>query len=91
MLSMFIVQLIFLSLGAALAVLIRNSKASGSLAVGLLLTSFVIAKITDLTDRVNFLDVLSPFKYFNYNDMVVGNRLNIGIVVLSLLLAAVST
>ena len=89
MLSMFIVQLIFLSLGAALAALIRNSKASGSLAVGLLLTSFVIAKITDLTDRVNFLNVLSPFKYFNYNDMVVGNRLNIGMVVLSLLLAAV--
>ena len=88
MLSMFILQLIFQSLGAALAALIRNPKASGSLAVGILLASFVIAKVTDLTDRVNFLNLLSPFKYFSYNDMVKGNGLNFGIVILSLLLAA---
>ena len=88
MLSMFIVQLIFLSLGAALAALIRNSKASGSLAVGLLMTSFVIAKITDLTERVNFLNVLSPFKYFSYGDIAAGSPLNSGTVILALLLAA---
>ncbi|MHB1418982.1 MAG: ABC transporter permease subunit [Bacillota bacterium] len=88
MLSMFIVQLIFLSLGAMLAALIRNPKASGSLSVGILLTSFVISKITDLTDRLNFLNLLSPFKYFNYSDMVTGKGLNFGIVILSLLLVA---
>jgi ABC-2 type transport system permease protein len=87
--SMFIVQLIFLSLGAALAALIRNSKSSGSLSVGILLTSFVIAKITDLTDRLNYLNLLSPFKYFSYERLVAGNGLNLGIVILSLLLVAV--
>jgi ABC-2 type transport system permease protein len=89
MMSMFIVQLIFLSLGAALAALIRNSKSSGSLSVGIMLTSFVIAKITDLTDRLNYLNLLSPFKYFSYERLVAGNGLNLGIVILSLLLVAV--
>ena len=88
MLSMFIVQLIFLSLGAVLASLIRNPKASGSLSVGIMLTSFVIAKITDLTDRLNFLNLLSPFKYFSYIDVVEGNGLNFVIVILSLLLVS---
>jgi len=88
MLSMFILQLIFLSLGAALSALIRNSQASGSLAAGITFLSFAIAKITDLTDRVNFLNVLSPFKYFGYGDIVAGKSLDFGMAMLSLLLAA---
>jgi ABC-2 type transport system permease protein len=86
MLSMFIVQLIFLSLGTVIAAFIRNPKASGSLSAGILLTSFVISKITDMTDKLNFLNVLSPFKYFEYKNIVDGNGLNFSIVVLSLIL-----
>lgn len=88
LLSMFIVQLIFLSLGALLSAFIRNVRASGSLATGILLGSFVISKITDLTDRVNALNVLSPFKYFSYQNIVNGNGLSFGIVILSILLVA---
>lgn len=88
-LSMFIVQLIFLSIGAALAAFMRKPKASGSLSVGILLVSFVISKITDLTDSLNGLNLLSPFKYFNYKSLVEGNGLSLAIVILSLLLVAV--
>lgn len=88
LLSMFIVQLIFLSLGALLSAFMRNPKAAGSLATGILLGSFVISKITDLTDRVSVLNVLSPFKYFSYINIVDGNGLNFGIVILSILLVA---
>ena len=87
-LSMFIVQLIFLSIGTALVAFIRNPKSSGSLSVGILLVSFVISKITDLTDKLNVLNIFSPFKYFSYENMAAGNGLNIGIVILSLLLVA---
>lgn len=89
LLSMFIVQLIFLSLGALLSAILKNAKASGSLAAGILFGSFVISKITDLTDRVNFLNVLSPFKYFSYENIVNGYGLSFGIVILSLLLVSV--
>lgn len=87
--SMFIVQLIFLSLGAVLAAFMRNPKSSGSLGAGILFIAFIVSKITDLTSRLNFLNLISPFKYFNVNNLVVGQGLNLGIVILSLVLVAV--
>lgn len=89
LLSMFIVQLIFLSLGALLSAFMKNPKASGSLASGILLCSFVISKITDLTSGLNVLNVLSPFKYFSYENIVNGNGLSFVIVILSLVLVGV--
>lgn len=88
MISMFIVQLIFLSLGALFAGFMKNPKASGSLATAVLIGCYVISKITDLTDRINFINILSPFKYFSYQRIIEGNGLSIVIVILSLLLVA---
>ncbi|MFB0920076.1 MAG: ABC transporter permease subunit [Oscillospiraceae bacterium] len=88
MLSMFIVQLIFLTLGAALAAFMKNPKSSGSFTMGLLLLAFVISKITDLTDKLNALNVLSPFNYFSYADLAGGKGLDALIVILSALLIA---
>lgn len=87
--SMFIVQLIFLSLGSALAAFMSNPKTSGSIVTAILLIAFVISKITDLSDKLNFLNLISPFKYFDLYKLVAGNGLNIGIVILSLVLVAV--
>lgn len=91
LLSMFIIQLIFLSLGAVFAACLRNPKSSGTVATGVLLGSFMISKITDLTDQLSFLNVLVPFKYFRYEQIVEGNGLSIGIALISLLLVAVFT
>lgn len=89
LLSMFIVQLIFLSLGAVLSASLKNAKTSGSLAAGILFGCYVISKITDLTNHVNFLNALSPFKYFNEQNIVNGNGLSVGIVILSISLVCV--
>lgn len=88
-LSMFIIQLIFLSIGAFISSFIKNPKSSSSLSTGILFAAYLISKITDLTDRVNFINVLSPFKYFSYQDIVNGNGLSIVIVILSVLLTVV--
>ena len=88
MLSMFIVQLIFLSLGALLAACMRNPKASGSAATGILLTAYFVGRITDLSDKLRFLNLISPFKYFDLGRMAAGSGLNFGIVLLSLALVA---
>lgn len=90
-LSMLIVQLIFLSLGALVAAFMKKPKTSGTVATSVMLGSVVIAKITDLTDRINVINVLSPFKYFSLTDIVNGNGLSLGIVFLSILLVAVFT
>lgn len=86
LLSMFIVQLIFLSMGALLSAFMKNPKASGSVAAGILFGSFVISKITDLTDKINVINVLSPFKYFSYQDIVNGKSISVGISVISFVL-----
>ena len=88
LLSMFIIQLIFLSLGAMLSALMKKPKASGSLAVGILMISYIISKVTDLTDSVNALNIFSPFKYFSYESILKGEGLSLGISLLSLVLAA---
>lgn len=91
MLSMFFVQLIFLSLGILIAAFIKKSKGAGSLTTGILLFSFVIAKLTDMTHKLNFLNLLSPFKYFNYDKIVIEGSLNLVTAVLALLLAMALT
>lgn len=88
-LSMFLVQLIFLSLGAMLAGTMKNPKGSGGLATGIMLGAFVISKITDITDQLSLLNILSPFKYFNAVDIVDGKGISFLIAVLSILLVAV--
>lgn len=89
--SMLLVQLIFLSLGAALSAGLRNPKLSGSAATGILLGSFAVSKITDLTDRLNALNLLSPFKYFSYAALAKGKGLDAAAAVFSCALAAAFT
>jgi len=89
MLSMFIIQLIFLSLGTALSAFLKNPKTSGSLAAGILFAAFVISKITDITDKLNALNLLSPFKYFSYVHLAEGNGLDLTAVILSLGLVSI--
>jgi ABC-2 type transport system permease protein len=91
MLSLFLVQLIFLTLGTAMAAYLKNPKSSGSISIGILLAGYVIFEITNLTDKLNFLNILSPFKYFSYADMVHGKGISIVIAILSVLLIAVLT
>jgi ABC-2 type transport system permease protein len=89
--SLLIVQLIFLSLGALLSASLRNSKASGSLSVGILLVSFMIYEITGVAKNLGALNIFSPFKYFNGNRIIEGSGLDMGILALSLLLVAAFT
>lgn len=90
-LSLLIIQLIFLSLGALIAASMKNPKGSGSIAAGIVIGAYIIDEITSVNEHLNILNVLSPFKYFSYDRMIAGNGLNPGIVVLSVLLVAVFT
>ncbi|MFT8318567.1 MAG: ABC transporter permease subunit [Sporolactobacillus sp.] len=87
--TMLIVQLLFLSLGAFLSALLKNPKASGSLVTAILFGAYLIGKITELAGHLNALKVLSPFQYFSYTAIVRGESLNFVNVLLTLLLSAV--
>jgi ABC-2 type transport system permease protein len=88
---MLIVQLLFMTLGAVLAAVMKNPKGAGSLATGILLIGYFIARVTDINDKLDALNVLSPFKYFSLPDIIAGKGLNAIIVVISVLLVAAFT
>lgn len=90
MFSMFIVQLIFLALGATVAAVLKDTRSAGAIANGVLLTGFMISKITDLTPTLGFLNLLAPFTYFDLGNLVNGS-INMVYVLLSLALVAVFT
>lgn len=90
-LSMFFVQLIFLSLGILLAACMRNSKASIPCATGILLAAYFISRITDISEKLKFLNLFSPFKYFDLYKIVAGNGLDVSVVLLSFALVVVFT
>ncbi|WP_438445064.1 ABC transporter permease subunit [Gorillibacterium sp. sgz5001074] len=87
MVSLFLVQLIFLFFGAAVAAALKQPRTSGSVAASIMLGTFVLAKITDLTDRLSILNLLTPFKYFSYARIVEGNGIHAGIALLAIGLA----
>lgn len=86
--SMFLVQLIYLSLGTVLAALMRKSKKSGAIATNILIIGFVISKVTDLVEELKALNIFAPFNYFNLERLVKNNEMSMVITILSIMLIA---
>ncbi|MDD3173501.1 MAG: ABC transporter permease subunit [Herbinix sp.] len=90
-LIMFIVQLIFLTLGTLLAAWLRKSKISGSLVANIIIVGYIISKVTDLVDYLKALNIFSPFKYFSLQKAVNENEISISTTLLCLAVIAVFT
>lgn len=65
MIGMFILQLIFLVLGTAIAAIYTNAKKATSLTTGILLFLFILSIAIDLNEKLDKLQFLTPFKYFD--------------------------
>lgn len=65
MLSLFILQLIFLTFGAVIAAISRNTKKATSIATTLLLSAFILSVAIDINSNIDYLRFLTPFKYFD--------------------------
>lgn len=88
LLSMFLIQLVFLSFGALISACMRRPKGAGAVASGAVLVAYVITEITNLNDRLNALNLFSPFKYFSAARVIAGDGLDPLVVAASLFLAA---
>ncbi|MGN7761435.1 ABC transporter permease subunit [Paenibacillus sp. 22594] len=89
MLAMFILQLLFMSIGTATAAVQKKSKAAASLATGILLLTFVLSIAIDLNDRLASLKYITPFKYFEAKNVMYGGGLDVVFVLLSAALIVV--
>jgi ABC-2 type transport system permease protein len=88
-LAMLFVQLIYLSLGAAFAAIMKKSKKSGTIATNILLAGYIITKITGLVEHLEVLNIFAPLNYFSLEKAVNGEGISIMIAFLCLVLVAV--
>lgn len=84
--AIFVVQLIFLSIGMLLASVIKRYKKSGSYAVGILLVTYIFSIMASLNHYLEFLKYFSPFSYFSGRYIVNNGSLHFGYLSLSLLI-----
>ena len=72
--AIFIVQMIFLSVGMLVSAISKNHKKSANISVSILMGAFVISSLIDILDSLSFLTILTPFKYFQFayiqNEMI---------------------
>ena len=64
-LAIFIIQMIFLSIGMFVSAVNKRHKRSSNIAVGILMVTFLISSLINMVDRVDFLKYITPFKYFD--------------------------
>lgn len=70
MMGMFVLQLIFMLLGTGIAAVSKNPKSASSLAMGILLATFVLYNAIDLNSNLEGLKYLTPFKYFEAKNLI---------------------
>ena len=71
MCSGFVLQLVFLSIGAFFAGLLKRSKLASVLSSGTLLAMYFLSMIVDLSKDHNFLKYVTFFKYFDPKDILI--------------------
>lgn len=83
MIGMFIIQLLFLALGAFTGAVLKKPKRAGSLASSVMMFTFFIYIVVGINEKLNFLKFFSPFKYFEGSQIIINGNLNVGYVLLS--------
>ncbi|MBK5210975.1 MAG: ABC transporter permease subunit [Coriobacteriia bacterium] len=89
MVSMFFVQLLFLAIGAVFAAVIKNNGHASAIASWFVVFAYAIYVATNLNDGIRFLNILSPFKYFDTASIANGKGLDSLMAMLSLLLVVI--
>ena len=89
MAGMFLAQILFLMVGSALASIKRKPKTAGSAATGILLLTYLLSMIVDLNEGLGALKYVTPFKYFDAQNIMFGNGLEPIFIILSLAISLV--
>lgn len=81
--ALFIMQLLFLLAGAAIAAITKHSKAAAGIATAVVLVTFILYFMINLSEHIDALKYFTPFKYFEAKDIIANGNLDMFYVVLS--------
>ena len=90
MLALFIMQMIFLAVGIFLGCAMKQYRRAGSIAVSLLLATYILSIFSSLNKNLEFLKYFSPFKYFDPVKLLHESKMDILFVVLSAAIIVIS-
>lgn len=86
MVGLLFLQLIFFSLGTLVAGVVRRPKAAPSIATSIMFLMFLTAYLVNMSENLDFLKYLTPFKYFDALELLTEAQLDPLYVGLSVLL-----
>lgn len=89
MVGMFLLQLMFLGMGTALAALLRRPKLAAPLGTAVLLITYIASIAVDLNEKLEPLQFFTPFKYYEAKRVLIDGTLDPVFAVLSLIIIAI--
>lgn len=89
MIGMFILQLMFMLIGTAIASISKNPKTATSLSTAVLLITFILSIAIDLNSKLENLKYFTPFKYYEAKSLMDGG-FQWSFVILSIIIISVT-
>lgn len=89
MTGLFFIQLIFMSIGVAIAGISPKPKGVAEIAMSTVLAAYIISIIININPKLDWLKFLTPFKYFDPKDIIGQSHLNLSFIALSALIITV--
>ncbi len=90
MAGMFVLQVMFLFIGSAIAAISKNPKVPTSITTGILLSTFILSVAIDINDKLESLRWFTPFKYFDAKNLMNDGRFDLAYTVLSVLIIGIA-
>lgn len=87
--SVFIIQMIFLSIGLLVSSVNKKYKKSGNISVGILIITFLMSSLINMVDSLDFLKYITPFRYFETSSILNEMSLEPIYIILSILIIVV--
>ncbi len=87
--SVFFIQLWFLLIGFLFATVARRPRWAGMTSASVLLATFIISAVVDISGKVSFLKYATPFKYFDAKTIYAEHAYDIWYIVFTLVAAAI--
>lgn len=88
--GMFILQLIFMFIGTAIAAVSKNPKTATSISTAVLLITYILSMAIDLSGKIENLKYFTPFKYYEAKNLINGGGFQLSFVVLSIIIVSVT-
>jgi ABC-2 type transport system permease protein len=86
MVGMFILQLMFMVIGTAIAAVVRNPKTATGIGTAVLLISFIMSVAIDINSKIEGLKYITLFKYYEAKNLMSEVGFQLSFVILSVII-----